>query len=309
MKQQQPVLGFLFGLIAACMWSSLPLFVQQVVKVMDIQTSVWYRFALSMLCVFLLICFSGKLSGLKRISLKNLFLILVATAGLSVNFYLYNLALKYIPPTTTQVLSPLSSFMMLFAGVLIFKEKIALHQKIGLAVLSIGLILFFNERLDDFLQLNIYFKGVVITVASSFVWVIYAIMQKALLAHFSSQQILLMIYIGCTIVFFPNADIHQVSQLDHFQLICLLFSGVNTVIAYGCYAEALNRWEVSKVSAILTQIPIFTLVFAHIATMIAPNYFVAVELNWISYCGAVLVVSGAMLSALGHKLKMLKEQA
>ena len=309
MKQQQPVLGFLFGLIAACMWSSLPLFVQQVVKVMDIQTSVWYRFALSMLCVFLLICFSGKLSDLKRISLKNLFLILVATAGLSVNFYLYNLALKYIPPTTTQVLSPLSSFMMLFAGVLIFKEKIALHQKIGLAVLSIGLILFFNERLDDFLQLNIYFKGVVITVASSFVWVIYAIMQKALLAHFSSQQILLMIYIGCTIVFFPNADIHQVSQLDHFQLICLLFSGVNTVIAYGCYAEALNRWEVSKVSAILTQIPIFTLVFAHIATMIAPNYFVAVELNWISYCGAVLVVSGAMLSALGHKLKMLKEQA
>ncbi|SEQ72230.1 DMT family transporter [Basfia succiniciproducens] len=305
--KQQPLLGFLFGLIAACMWSSLPLFVQQVVKVMDIQTSVWYRFVLSAIGVLLLLCFSGKFFTFKRISPKNTLLLLLAIAGLSVNFYLYNLALKYIPPTTSQVLSPLSSFMMLFAGVLIFKEKMARHQKIGLAVLSLGLILFFNERLDDFLQLNTYFKGVVMVIASSFVWVIYAIVQKVLLSHLSSQQILLMIYIGCTLVFFPNADIKQIYQLDGFQLVCLVFSGVNTIIAYGCYAEALDRWEVSKVSAILTQIPIFTLLFSHLAVMIAPNYFVAVELNWISYLGAFCVVSGAMLSALGHKLKMLKE--
>ncbi|PJG82972.1 DMT family transporter [Caviibacterium pharyngocola] len=299
--KQQPLIGFLLGLTAAFMWSSLPIFVQQVVKVMDVETSVWYRFALAAVGLLILLGIGGKIPRLHKFSRRDVLLLTLGIAGLAVNFFLYNLALKYIPPTTSQVLSPLSSFIMLIVGVLLFKEKMGLHQKIGLAVLSFGLILFFNERFDDFLQLNVYSKGVILMVSSSFVWVIYAISQKLLLAKFSSQQILLMIYIGCALVFTPIADIPQISALDGFQLVCLLLSGVNTIIAYGCYAEALNRWDISKVSAILTQIPVFTLIFSHLAVMISPTYFSPVELNWISYCGAIFVVSGALFSALGHK--------
>ncbi|TCP96931.1 EamA domain-containing membrane protein RarD [Cricetibacter osteomyelitidis] len=304
--KQQAVLGFTFSLIAAFMWSTLPLFVQQVVKVMDIQTSVWYRFAFSALGLLFLLAISRNFPRLKPINGKNTLLLLLAIAGLSINFFLYNLALKYIPPTTSQVLSPLSSFIMLFTGVLLFKEKIALHQKMGLIILTLGLVLFFNERFDDFLQLNLYFKGVLITIASSFIWVIYAIAQKLLLGQLNSQQILLIIYIGCSVVFLPSADISQIQGLNRFQLVCLIFSGVNTIMAYGCYAEALKRWDVAKVSTILTQIPVFTLIFSHLATALFPYYFANVALNWVSYLGAIVVVLGAMVSSIGHKLIKMK---
>ncbi|WP_032093526.1 MULTISPECIES: DMT family transporter [Pasteurellaceae] len=303
---KQPIAGFLFGLTAAFMWSSLPIFVQQVVQVMDIQTSVWYRFALAAVGLFILLCLSGKPFKFTRLGGKDTLLILLGIGGLSVNFFLYNLALKYIPPTTSQVLSPLSSFIMLIVGVFLFKEKMGMHQRIGLGFLVLGLLLFFNERVDDFLQLNLYSKGVIFIVLSSFIWVVYAIAQKLLLARLNSQQILLMIYIGCALVFLPFADVPQIVELNTFQRICLILSGVNTIIAYGCYAEALNRWDIAKVSAILTQIPVFTLIFSHLAVAISPQRFAAVELNWISYCGALCVVLGALLSALGHKLKLVR---
>ena len=58
----------------------------------------------------------------------------------------------------------LSSFGMLICGVLIFKEKLGLHQKIGLFLLLIGLGLFFNDRFDAFAGLNQYSTGVILGV-------------------------------------------------------------------------------------------------------------------------------------------------
>lgn len=44
MKQQQPLMGFLFALITAMAWGSLPIALQRVVAVMTPETIVWYRF-------------------------------------------------------------------------------------------------------------------------------------------------------------------------------------------------------------------------------------------------------------------------
>ena len=77
---------------------------------------------------------------------------------------------------------------------------------------------------------------------------------------------------------------------------------LNTLFGYGAYAEALNRWEVSKVSVVITLVPLFTIFFAHLAHYASPDNFAAPELNMISYIGAFVVVCGAILSAIGHKL-------
>ncbi|MBN6070502.1 DMT family transporter [Aggregatibacter actinomycetemcomitans] len=300
--QQQPLAGFLLVLTAVCMWGALPIALQQVVAVMDAQTIVWYRFITSAIGLFILLGLRKTLPKPTALRQRYLILIMLGILGLSANFFLFNLALNYIPPTSSQVLSPLSSFIMLFFGVFVFKEQIGLHQKIGLVILILGLILFFNQRFGDFLQLNDYFKGIVIALCASFCWVAYGMAQKLMLSRFSSQQILLMIYIGCTIIFTPIANIQQVSALNSFQLGCLIFCCLNTIIAYGTYGEALNRWDISKVSAIMTQIPIFTIIFTEILSAVYPQLFVDQKLNWISYLGAITVVSGSLLSVLGHKL-------
>ena len=43
-----------------------------------------------------------------------------------------------------------SSFGMLICGIFVFKEKLGLHQKIGLGLLLAGLVLFFNDKFEVF---------------------------------------------------------------------------------------------------------------------------------------------------------------
>ena len=44
----------------------------------------------------------------------------------------------------------------------------------------------------------------------------------------------------------------------------LIFAGLNTFVAYGCFAEALNLWDASRVSAVIALAPIFTIIFTKI---------------------------------------------
>ena len=111
-----------------------------------------------------------------------------------------------------------------------------------------------------------------------------------------------MMYFGCLLVFTPVAEFSQVRELSPLAFGCLAYCCLNTLFGYGAYAEALNRWEVSKVSVVITLVPLFTIFFAHLVHYASPENFAAPELNMISYIGAFVVVCGAILSAIGHKL-------
>ena len=50
--KQQPMLGFLFALITAMAWGSLPIALKQVVSAMNVETIVWYRFIVPVLFYF-----------------------------------------------------------------------------------------------------------------------------------------------------------------------------------------------------------------------------------------------------------------
>lgn len=299
--KQQPVLGFLFALITAMAWGSLPVALKQVLSSMSVQTIVWYRFVTASLVLFILLGYKNKLPQIAKLGYYG-WLVVVGVIGLAGNFFLFNSSLNYIEPSVAQIFIHVSSFGMLICGIFVFKEKLGMHQKIGLVLLLIGLGLFFNDRLDIFTGLNAYSTGVLISISTSLVWVVYGMTQKLMLRKFSSQQILLMIYLGCALVFTPFAEFSQVENLTPFALGCFIYCCLNTLFGYGAYAEALNRWDVSKVSVVITLVPLFTILFAHIAHYIDPTDFTAPELNTISYIGAFIVVCGAILSAIGHKL-------
>lgn len=299
--KQQPLIGFFLALTAITMWGLLPIAIQQVLPTMNSQTIVWFRFISSAIALSCWLGIKGNFPPIKHLYKQHFIWLLFGILGLSANFLLFNLALNYIPPSSSQVLSPISSFLMLFAGVFVFKEKIGLHQKLGLVILLIGLGLFFNQRFADFAQMNSYFQGIIMALCASSCWLGYGMAQKLLLTRLTSSQILCLIYIGCTVLFTPFADWQQTADLNRFQLGCLVFCCLNTIIAYGTYGEAINRWDVSKVSAMMTQIPIFTIIFSNILTNLYPHIFADNHLNWMSYVGAATVVSGALLSVTGHK--------
>ena len=299
--KQQPVVGFLFALITAIAWGTLSIALKQVLANMNTQTIVWYRFITASVVLFIILWHKNKLPTTAKLGYYG-WLAVIGIVGLAGNFFLFNNALNYIEPSIAQIFIPLSSFGMLICGVFVFKEKLGVHQKIGLVLLLIGLGLFFNDRLAIFTELNTYSTGVFISISAALVWVVYGMAQKLMLRKFSSQQILFMIYLGCVFVFMPFTELSQVENLTPFTFGCFVYCCLNTLFGYGAYAEALNRWEVSKVSVVITLVPLFTILFSHLAHYIDPADFIAPELNTISYIGALIVVCGAVLSAIGHKL-------
>ncbi|WGE88859.1 DMT family transporter [Actinobacillus arthritidis] len=299
---RRPLLGFSLALLATATWGSLPMMAQQVLKYVDAQTLVWSRFVVAAIVLMLVLFLTRRLPKLAKLSLKDWGWVCLGVIGLSTNFVLFADALNYISPTTDQVLWQLAPFTMILCGILFFKEQLKLFQKVGFILLVIGLIAFFNDHFDEILQFDSYALGILLGSGASTIWVIYGIAQKLLLRKLSSQQVLMIIYIGCGLLLAPLSTPSQLTQLSGFPLICFIYCCCNTLIGYGAYGEALNHWDTSKVSVVTTMIPVFTMIFAFIGHYFFPNTFANPDMNLMSYIGAFIVVIGAMLVAVGDKL-------
>jgi drug/metabolite transporter (DMT)-like permease len=120
-----------------------------------------------------------------------------------------------------------------------------------------------------------------------------------MLRRLQAQQILLLLYIGSTIVLIPGAHPAAILKVDTLQAWMLVFCCANTVVAYGAFAEALKHWEASRVAATLTLTPLFTMVAMWILEHTTPGLVKPEQLNVLSVLGALIVVGGSMLCALG----------
>jgi drug/metabolite transporter (DMT)-like permease len=125
--------------------------------------------------------------------------------------------------------------------------------------------------------------------------------QKQLLNKFGSQQILLLIFIGSSIVLLPLASPRAIPKMTSLQLAMLLFCCANSLIAYGSFAESLKHWNVSRVGAVISTAPLFTLSSMWVAERLAPGLFTSEQLNGMSLLGVLFVVAGSALCALAGR--------
>ncbi len=293
---------FFLAMTTAVFWGALPIAMKQAVEVMDPFTIVWYRFITAAFGLGLFLAWRKQLPTISNLGRMSCVVLAIASIGLAGNFVLYNSSLKYLNPPVVQVIIQLAPVMLLVSSAWVFKEKLGRHQIIGVIALISGLILFFNERLIElFTSFSGYTLGVSLAVAAALVWVVYGLAQKWLLRQFSSAQILLMIYIICAVILTPMAQPQQILTMDNRQLGMLLFCCVNTLVGYGAFAEAMARWQASQVSAVITLTPLFTILFVDLASLAWPQYVATVSLNIWGYLGAMVVVSGAVCCAIGHK--------
>ncbi|MBW7982792.1 DMT family transporter [Enterobacillus tribolii] len=302
-NKQSAGVGIGLALTTAVFWGALPIAMKQVLPTMEPYTIVWYRFLIASVGLFLVLVVRKQLPPIRVLRRGRwLILLLIATCGLLGNFVLFSSSLQYLSPTTSQVIGQLSPVGMMFASVLILKEKMRVTQVIGATMLICGLLLFFNTSLwEIFTRLTDYTLGVLLGVGAAMVWVTYGLAQKVLLRRLASQQILCLLYILCTVFLFPMAKPGTIWLLSGWQLACLLFCGANTLIGYGALAEAMARWQAAQVSAIVTLTPLFTLLFSDLLALIWPDMFLMPTLNMVGYVGAMIVVAGAMFSAVGHR--------
>ncbi|WP_165663907.1 DMT family transporter [Metapseudomonas otitidis] len=295
--------GLVLALVTAVLWGILPIKLKEVLKVMDPVTVTWYRLMVSGSLLFLYLAATRRLPTFRPLGRKGGWLVALAIAGLLGNYVLYLMGLRMLTPGTTQLVIQVAPILLLLGSLFVFKERFSLGQALGLLVLVSGFGLFFNQRLEElFTSLGSYTTGVLIVLGAAFVWTFYGLAQKQLLTVWNSMQVMMVIYLGCALLLTPWVSPLEALQLSPLQGWLLLACCLNTLVAYGAFAEALAHWEASRVSATLAITPLVTFASVAVAASLWPDHVHPEQINGLAYGGAVLVVLGSALTALAPSL-------
>jgi drug/metabolite transporter (DMT)-like permease len=295
-------LGLALALSTAVCWGLLPIALEVALEGMDAWTITWYRFATAAVALGAYLAWRRRMPLRTPLTRRGWMLYAVALLCLVANYVSYLLSLELTSPTVAQVLIQLAPMFLLIGGVIVFRERFAPLQWAGFAVLVAGLLVFFHDRYAEVFALQTRLGlGVAVMLFSALVWSVYAMAQKQLLTQLASGQVLFLLYVGAVLLLFPPAQLAQLLELNGLQIGMLAFCCANTVIAYGCFAEALEHWEVSRVSAVVTLAPIFTVLGIQAAAWLWPAGVPAESLSGWNVLGASLVVAGSMTTALAAR--------
>ena len=162
-------LGFLLAVITVLFWSTVPIALNLLLDRMDAITITWYRFVVGVGVLGVILKWKGTLPPVRAlVKGRRLWLLAVAGVGLAGNFVLYLYALNFISPGASQVVMQLAPLLVLLGGVVLFRETFRSVQWGGLCLLVVGLLLFFNHRLGDFIgNLTDYSYGALLVVSAS----------------------------------------------------------------------------------------------------------------------------------------------
>lgn len=293
-------LGLALSLLTVFLWGILPIALTVTLQALDVYTVNWFRFLLAFGLLAVYLAARQQLPELQKLRSNFLALLAIATVFLGLNYLFFLQGLAQTSPANAQVLIQLAPVLFGLGAIAIFKERYTLRQWAGMGVLSLGFALFFHEQLRTLITApSKYLVGSSLLVLAAATWAVYALAQKQLLQRLPSSNIMLIIYGGCALMFSPIAAPQTILTLSPLHLGMLLFCGLNTLVAYGAFAEALEHWEASRVSAVLALTPIVTLTSVWVVSSVIPTLIAPERLTALGIVGAVLVVSGSISIALG----------
>lgn len=293
-------LGLGLSLLTVFLWGILPIALTVTLQALDVYTVTWFRFLIAFGLLAIYLAVRQQLPELDKLRSPALRLLAIAIIFLGLNYLLFLQGLAQTSPANAQVLIQLAPVLFGLGAIAVFKERYTLRQWLGLGTLTLGFALFFHEQLQNLITApNTYLIGSGLLVVAAAAWAIYALAQKQLLQKLPSSNIMLIIYGSCALIFTPIATPKTILSLHPLHLGMLLFCALNTLVAYGAFAEALEHWEASRVSAVLALTPIFTLLSVWAVSSLMPNLIAPERLTVLGVMGAILVVFGSMAIALG----------
>lgn len=305
-------LGLTLSLVTAFLWGTMPNILAIALQVIDPYTLTWFRFLSSfvLLSVYLAVrqqqilptAPTKGIEALRYLKRSSWILLAIATVGVGLDYPLYLIGMAHTSPANAEVVIQLAPVLMGLGAIVIFQERYTQRQWLGVGVLTAGFLLFFHEQLRSLVTASSqYLLGSCLIALAALFWACYALAQKQLLRHLSSEVVMLVIYGVCTLIYTPLAQPTQLIGLSPLYLGVLLCSGFSTLISYGAFAESLEHWEASKISAVQSLTPIVTIFTSWLLAMALPAVVTPSQLSLIGFLGAVLVILGSMAIALGQR--------
>lgn len=306
-------LGLALSLVTASLWGTMPNVLAIALQAIDTYTLTWFRFLSSFVLLgcyligrhhFLLPTQPIKgVIGLKSLQRTGWILLLIAILGVGLDYPLYLIGMAHTSPANAEVMIQLAPVLMGLGAIAIFKERYTHKQWLGVGILTAGFILFFHEQLRSLVTGSAqYLLGSSLVAFAALSWACYALAQKQLLRDLSSEVIMLVIYGVCAVAYTPLAHPDQLIGLSPLHSATLIICGVSTLISYGAFAESLEHWEASKISAVQSLTPIITITTSWFLAALLPNSVTPAQISLLGIGGAVLVIVGSMAIALGEKV-------
>ncbi len=291
-------LGLSLALLTAGLWATLPAALKIALGSLDAWTLTWVRFLFAFLVLGTWLGVRGRLGALRRLGGRDWLLLMFAAATLIGNYLLYLLGVQYTTPGNAQLLIQAAPLLMALGGIAVFGERYSTGQWLGMVAIVVGLCLFFADQLGTGDGNRQYVLGSTLVLMGALSWALYALAQKQLLNRLGSATILVVIYAVASVALAPLADVGAVLKLEGVPLWMVLFAAVNTLAAYGAFAEALAHWEASRVSAILALTPLLAMATVEVVHQLLPHLLGGESIRTLGWIGAAMVVAGSCMSAL-----------
>ncbi|MDJ0617924.1 MAG: DMT family transporter [Calothrix sp. MO_192.B10] len=293
-------LGLGLSTLTVTLWGILPIALKVTLQKTDVYTVTWFRFLVAFGLLAIYLGMRGQLPTREKLRSTPSKLLAIAIIFLAANYICFVKGLALTSPANAEVIIQLAPILLGAGGLFLFQESYTLLQWLGVSIFTTGFMLFFKGQLTSLITAqHTYLLGSGLVVLGAVTWSIYALAQKQLLRNLSSTHIMLIIYGMCALIFTPFATVNTIFTLNIFHLLILLFCALNTLIAYGAFAESLEHWEASRVSAVIACAPIITLISVDTVSAIAPNLMEPESLTFMGILGAILVVFGSITIALG----------
>ena len=193
------------------------------------------------------------------------------------------------------IIIQVAPLLLVIIGVLFFKEAIRLKQLIGIVISIIGFYLFYLDRLGNIVNHIDYSVANRWVLFAAMLWVLYMVCQKKLSIKYSAQTINLIIYAVAMIVLMPFVEWNEFFGGSAMGWILLIILGLNTLLAYGALAEAVECIPLTLISILITLNPLITLSGMWALNTFNVGVLPAENISWHGYLGGLIAVSGVVL--------------
>jgi drug/metabolite transporter (DMT)-like permease len=279
-------------MVTVSLWGVLPIFLKLGLNYYSAGTIVWFRFFFSFLVLFLFLLISR--SDYKILRHPPILGILGGVA-LATNYFGMTQGVHLSGASNAAIIIQVAPLLLVIAGVIFFKETIKLKQLLGIAIAIIGFYLFYLDRSGNALNNSSYSIANKWVLFAATLWTLYMVFQKRLSINYSAQSINLLVYAIGMIVLIPLVEWNEFIKSDAMGWFLLIILGLNTLLAYGALAEAVECIPLSLISILITLNPLITLSGMWALNAFSNELLPAENISWHGYLGGIIAVSGVVL--------------
>jgi drug/metabolite transporter (DMT)-like permease len=221
-----------------------------------------------------------------RIDLKDVpYLVLLATIGVTLSFYLQALSLDYTTATNFTLIFNLSTFMIMFLCIAMFGEKLTRHKLIGAVVAFLGLALITTN--GNF-GVSPHLLGDGIALLGTICWAIYTVLGKKMNEKYSALTVLNYVFLFASLELIPFYLMTPHTSPLAFNATTWVSMGFLTLccslIAFLVYNYSLEKLSASTVALFIYVMPLSGVLLAALV--------LGESLTAYTLAGAILIIFG-----------------